>query len=89
MRRPLDAVVVTSVGEYLPASSGCLGKTALGKLFPEMNLGAPRIAPAKNLHRLQDLLKKYPPRRPGSRSIRRRISPRCRTPAAPPGIRRA
>ena len=61
---PLDAVVVTSVGEYLPAFKRLLGKTALGKLFPEMNLGAPRIAPAKNLHRLQDLLKKYPPTPP-------------------------
>jgi len=61
---PLDAVVVTSVGEYLPAFKRLLGKTALGKLFPEMNVGAPRIAPAKNLHRLQDLLKKYPPTPP-------------------------
>ena len=61
---PLDAVVVTSVGEYLPAVKRLLGKTPLARLFPEINLGAPRIPPAPNLHWLQDLLKKYPPRPP-------------------------
>jgi long-chain acyl-CoA synthetase len=61
---PLDAVVVTSVGEFLPPLKRLLGKTALARLFPEMNLGAPRISPAANLHWLQDLLKKYPPRPP-------------------------
>ncbi|TMA13485.1 MAG: AMP-dependent synthetase, partial [Deltaproteobacteria bacterium] len=61
---PLDAVVVTSVGEFLPPLKRLLGKTALARLFPEMNLGAPRIPPAANLHWLQDLLKKYPPRPP-------------------------
>ncbi len=61
---PLDAVIVTSVGEYLPPLKRLLGKTALARLFPEVNLGAPRIQPAANLHWLQDLLKKYPPRPP-------------------------
>ncbi|HEY6912829.1 MAG TPA: long-chain fatty acid--CoA ligase [Myxococcales bacterium] len=56
----LDLAVVTSVGEYLPALKRLLGKTALGRLFPEVNLGAPQIAPRPNLHWLQDLLKKYP-----------------------------
>jgi long-chain acyl-CoA synthetase len=61
---PLDAVVVTNVGEYLPALKRFLGKTALARLFPEVNLGAPQIRPAANLHWFQDLLKKYPPRPP-------------------------
>jgi len=61
---PLDAVIVTSVGEYLPPLKRLLGKTALARLFPEVNLGAPQIRPAANLHWLQDLLKKYPPRPP-------------------------
>src|SRR5947199_3042448 len=61
---PLDAVVVTSVGEFLPPLKRLLGKPALARLFPEVNLGAPRIRPAANLHWLQDLLKKYPPRPP-------------------------
>jgi len=56
----LDFAVVTSVGEYLPALKRLLGKTALSRLFPELNLGAPQIRPAPNLHWLQDLLAKYP-----------------------------
>ena len=61
---PLDATVVTSVGEYLPPLTRLLGKTALGRLFPEVNLGVAQIPSAPGLHRLQDLLKKYPPRPP-------------------------
>ena len=57
---PLDFTGVTSVGEYLPAFKRLLGKTALARLFPEVNLGTPRIGSAPNLHWLQDLLKKYP-----------------------------
>ncbi len=57
---PLDFAVVTSVGEYLPAFKRLLGKTALGRLVPELNLGKPEIRPQPNLHWLQDLLKKYP-----------------------------
>jgi long-chain acyl-CoA synthetase len=60
----LDAVVVTNVGEYLPALKRFLGKGALGKLFADANVGTARIPPAPNLHWLQDLLAKYPPRPP-------------------------
>jgi long-chain acyl-CoA synthetase len=60
----LDAVVVTNVGEYLPALRRFLGKGALGKLFADVNVGTARIPPAPNLHWLQDLLAKYPPRPP-------------------------
>ena len=61
---PLDAVVVTGVGEYLPPLKRLLARTALARLFPEVNLGTPQIRPAANLHWLQDLLKKYPPTPP-------------------------
>ncbi|MGZ6124974.1 MAG: long-chain-fatty-acid--CoA ligase [Myxococcales bacterium] len=60
----LDATVITSVGEYLPPLKRLLARTALARLFPEVNLGAPEIRPAPKLHWLQDLLKKYPPRPP-------------------------
>jgi long-chain acyl-CoA synthetase len=60
----LDHVIVTNVGEYLPALKRFLGKGPLGKLFSDVNLGSPQIAPASNLHWFQDLLKKYPPRAP-------------------------
>ena len=56
----LDHVVVTNVGEYLPTLKRFLGKGPLAKLFSDVNLGSPEIPPAKNLHWLQDLLRKYP-----------------------------
>jgi long-chain acyl-CoA synthetase len=56
----LDHVVVTNVGEYLPALKRFLGKGPLAKLFSDVNLGSPEIRPAENLHWFQDLLRKYP-----------------------------
>src|SRR3954452_15112865 len=53
----LDATVVTSVGEYLPPLKRFFAKTALGRLFPEVNLGAPQIPRAARVHWFQDLLK--------------------------------
>jgi long-chain acyl-CoA synthetase len=46
-----ELVVVTNIGEYLPALKRLFGKKA-------------PIGPAPNLHWLQDLLKKYPARAP-------------------------
>lgn len=60
----LDQIVVTNVGEYLPALKRFLGKGPLAKLFADVNLGAPEIPPAPNLHWFQDLLKRHPPKPP-------------------------
>jgi long-chain acyl-CoA synthetase len=60
----LDFTVVTNVGEYLPAFKRLLGKGPLAKLFSDVNLGAPDIAPAPNLHWLQDLIARNAPRPP-------------------------
>ena len=60
----LDFTVLTNVGEYLPALKRLLGKGPLAKLFAQVNLGTPQIAPAANVHWLQDLLKRYPPTPP-------------------------
>src|SRR5262249_13559594 len=61
---PLDAVIVTSVGEYLPPLQRLLRQTPLARLFPEAHLGPPHTHPAANSPCLQDLLKKSPPRPP-------------------------
>src|SRR6266478_2981819 len=61
---PLDAQIVTGVGEYLPPLKRLLAKTPLARLFPEMNLGSAQVPSAPGLQWLQDLLKKYPPRPP-------------------------
>ena len=61
---PLDLIVVTSVAEYLPRWKRVLGRGPLAKLFSNLEQGSPQIAPAPNLHRFQDLLRKYPARPP-------------------------
>jgi long-chain acyl-CoA synthetase len=60
----LDFAVVTNVGEYLPAFKRLLGKGPLGKLFSDVSLREADIAPAPNLHWLQDLIARHPPRPP-------------------------
>lgn len=60
----VELAVVTNVGEYLPLMKRFLGKGPLARFFSHINLGAPRIPPARHIHRLQDLLAKYPPRPP-------------------------
>src|SRR5712664_1917863 len=61
---PLDATIVTGVGEYLPPLKRLLAKTPLARLFPEVNLGSAQVPSAPGLHWLQDLLVQYPPRPP-------------------------
>src|SRR5258708_2731263 len=61
---PLDATVVTGVGEYLPPLKRLLARTALARLFPGVNLGSAQIPSAPGLHWLPDLLKRYPARPP-------------------------
>ncbi len=61
---PLDLVVVTGVGEYLPTLKRLLGRGPLGRLFSDASLGSAQIPAARNLHWLQDLLKRYPPKPP-------------------------
>jgi long-chain acyl-CoA synthetase len=60
----LDQVVVTNIGEYLPPLKRLLGRGPLARLFPNIDLGTAEVAPAPNLHRLQELLARYPPRPP-------------------------
>jgi long-chain acyl-CoA synthetase len=61
---PLDQIVVTNVGEYLPAVKRLLGKGPLARLFSDVNLGSAEIPPAPNVHWLQDLLARHPPHPP-------------------------
>ncbi len=61
---PLDFVVVTNVGEYLPALKRFLGKGPLARLFSDVNLGSVRIPPSPNVHWMPELLKNNPPKPP-------------------------
>ena len=60
----LDFVIVTNVGEYLPAFKRILGKGPLARLFADVNVGSPKISATSKLHWLQDLLKTNPPNPP-------------------------
>ncbi len=61
---PLDFVVVTNVGEYLPALKRFLGKGPLARLFSDVNLGSVRIPPSPNVHWMPELLKNNTPKPP-------------------------
>lgn len=60
----LDNVVVTNVGEYLPALKRFLGKGPLARLFSDVNVGTVEIPAARNVHWMRDLLQKHPPQPP-------------------------
>jgi long-chain acyl-CoA synthetase len=60
----LDLVIVTNVGEYLPALKRFLGKGPLRRLLPDIDLGAADVPTAPNVHWLQALLAKYPAQPP-------------------------
>jgi long-chain acyl-CoA synthetase len=62
----VDAVIVTNVGEYLPALKRLLGRGPLGRILSD-DLGSPEIPRAANVHWLQDLLKRHPPEPPRPR----------------------
>ena len=60
----LDAVIVTAVGEYLPALKRLLGKGPLARIFSGVDLGTPHVPAAPHVHWLQDLLRQHPARPP-------------------------
>ncbi|HET7826644.1 MAG TPA: long-chain fatty acid--CoA ligase [Anaeromyxobacter sp.] len=64
---PLDAVVVTSAGEYLPALKRFLGKGPLGRFLSSASVGSADIPRAANVHWFQELLRSHPPDAPAPR----------------------
>ncbi|RPJ37685.1 MAG: AMP-dependent synthetase [Deltaproteobacteria bacterium] len=60
----LKNVILTNIAEYLPALKKMLGKSALGKVYREMNVPTPESIKAAGLIQFQDLIKKYPPQPP-------------------------
>jgi len=53
-------VILTGISEYLPWLKKVLGKSALGKVYREMNVPVPKVLKREGLYQFQDLLKKYP-----------------------------
>ena len=60
----LDAVILTSIGEYLPGMKKFLGSSVLRAVYQKMAAPPVELYQREGFYRFQDLLKKYPPNPP-------------------------
>jgi long-chain acyl-CoA synthetase len=60
----LDAVILTSIGEYLPTMKRFLGSSVLRAVYQKMAAPPVELFEREGFYRFQDLLKKYPPSPP-------------------------
>jgi long-chain acyl-CoA synthetase len=60
----LDAVILTSISDYLPGMKKFLGSSVLRAVYQKMAAPPVEIFQKEGFHRFQDLLKKYPPNPP-------------------------
>ncbi len=60
----LDAVILTSIGEYLPKMKQILGSSVLRSVYQKMAAPPVEMFQREGFYRFQDLLKKYPPNPP-------------------------
>jgi len=61
----LDNIILSSIGDYLPALKRAFGKSALGKAYSGMQVPTPERIEQAGLLVFQDLIKKYPAQNPG------------------------
>jgi long-chain acyl-CoA synthetase len=60
----LDRVILTSIGEYLPALKKWFGKSAMAKAYGGMHVPTPEQIKEAGLLSFQDLIRRYPPNPP-------------------------
>ena len=60
----LDNIILSSIGDYLPALKRTFGKSALGKAYSGMQVPTPEQIQQAGLHLFKDLIKKYPAQKP-------------------------
>jgi len=60
----LDAVILTSISDYLPGMKKFLGSSVLRAVYQKMAAPPVEIFQKEGFYRFQDLLKKYPPNPP-------------------------
>jgi long-chain acyl-CoA synthetase len=60
----LDRVILTSIGEYLPALKKWFGKSAMAKAYGGMHVPTPEQIKEAGLLSFQDLIRRYPPKPP-------------------------
>jgi len=57
----MKGIIVTNMGDYLPALKRFLGKSLLGRLYRKAMIPSPKIPSREGIYRFKELLKKYPP----------------------------
>ncbi len=60
----LDAVILTSISEYLPGMKKFLGSSVLRAVYQKMAAPPVEVFQREGFYRFQDLIKKYPPNPP-------------------------
>jgi len=60
----LDAVILTSINEYLPGMKKFMGSTVLRAVYQKMAAPPAELFQREGFYQFQDLLKKYPPNPP-------------------------
>ncbi|MHC4457196.1 MAG: AMP-binding protein [Planctomycetota bacterium] len=60
----LNNIILSSIGDYLPAIKRMFGKSALGKAYGEMQVPSPQFIEKAGLHLFRNLIKQYPPQPP-------------------------
>jgi long-chain acyl-CoA synthetase len=60
----LDHIILSSIGDYLPALKRAFGKSALGKAYSGMQVPTPEHIQQAGLLVFKDLIKKYPEQKP-------------------------
>ena len=60
----LNNVILSSIGDYLPALKRMFGKSALSKAYGEMAVPSSQVIAQAGLHLFKDLVEHYPPQRP-------------------------
>ena len=60
----LDNIILSSIGDYLPALKRTFGKSALGKAYSGMQVPTPEQIQQAGLLVFKDLMKKYPDQKP-------------------------
>jgi long-chain acyl-CoA synthetase len=60
----LDAVILTSINEYLPSMKKFLGSSVLRAVYQKMAAPPMEVFQREGFYQFQDLLKKYPPNPP-------------------------
>jgi len=60
----LDNIILSSIGDFLPALKRAFGKSALGKAYSGMQVPSPEFIKQSGLYLFKDIIQKYPAQKP-------------------------